>query len=302
MTSRSPWRYPGGKARIADAILSHLTPWDDYVEPFVGGGGFTLPALDRTPPGALVQLNDADDRVAAWWEVLALGSDSDFDRLCTMLLDYQPTVKSFLHHQRRGRKSARAVDKAFSAFVTNRCSFSGALDAGPIGGINQSSAYTVNCRYNAERLVNLHVQVRQQLQQFDVRIEHKDFRDFLADASRTALWYLDPPYVRKSSELYSTYFDIHDHEALVEIVQTTTPAPQWAISYDDVPWVRERYAGSQIIEIPIRYSVKSSTARSTELLILGLQQSSRTGSVKLKPPGLYRRSHCVRRFLRQMTQ
>lgn len=269
MSVQSPWRYPGGKARIAQKILAELEDreWTNFVEPFVGGGGFTLAALAHTPPGGIVQLNDADDRVAAWWEVVALGSDADFERLCCMVLEYEPTVKSFLQYRDKSRKSARLVEKSFAAFVTNRTSFSGILDAGPEGGYKQDGEWKINYKWRPEVSVDRHREVRKLLQQFDVRVEHKDFRDFLRGAEQfDTFWYLDPPYVGKGHRCYPTHFDLTDHEDLVWLVREHTDF--WAISYDDTPWVREQYRDVRIIEIPVTYSVTAKRPGKIELLIL----------------------------------
>jgi DNA adenine methylase len=47
---RSPLRYPGGKSRAIQRML-HLMPdsFDEYREPFVGGGSFFIALRQKRP-------------------------------------------------------------------------------------------------------------------------------------------------------------------------------------------------------------------------------------------------------------
>lgn len=267
----SPWRYPGGKARLSKTILSHMPErtWDGYVEPFVGGGGFTFTALQHVEPGSPVRLNDADPRVAAWWQVMA-GSEENFSRLLEMLEAYEPTVKSFYLHRDKGLTSGRLVERAFSAMVTNRCSFSGILSGGPIGGPQQASQYDVGCRYNTDALVKKHVKARELLSKFDVSVTSWDFREFLDESPDTenVLWYLDPPYVRQGPSLYPTHFDRHDHDELA--ARVLKAKAYWAVSYDNDDYVHEKYSNEpvQIIDVAARYTISAKKRFTSEVLIL----------------------------------
>lgn len=271
----SPWRYPGGKARLASKILPRLPEreWNGYAEPFVGGGGLTFAFLPLVKHGSLVQLNDADPRVAAWWSVLT-GSQKNFDELISRLSEYDPTVKSFYHYRDKGLKSGRLVDRAFSAMVTNRCAFSGILSGGPIGGPSQGSQYDVACRYNPKRLVQLHERARAALSVYDVQVTSQDFREFLDSAQDDSgvFWYLDPPYVRQGPTLYPTHFDQTDHEDLAKRVLATDSG--WAVSYDDAQWVQDRFVDEpvELIEIPVRYTITAKKEYTSELLIVPVNQ------------------------------
>lgn len=63
---RSVLRYPGGKAKIADWIVSHLPPHDIYIEPFFGGGSVFF----AKPPARIEVINDLDDRVVNLFRVI----------------------------------------------------------------------------------------------------------------------------------------------------------------------------------------------------------------------------------------
>ncbi len=46
---KSPLRYPGGKSRAVDVISKLLPEFDEYREPFLGGGSIFLYAKLRFP-------------------------------------------------------------------------------------------------------------------------------------------------------------------------------------------------------------------------------------------------------------
>jgi len=267
----SPWRYPGGKARLSKTIIARLPAreWTGYAEPFVGGGGFTFAVLPRIRPGSPVHLNDADPRVAAWWQVM-IGPQANFDRLVEKIATYEPTLKSFYEHRDKGLKSGRLVDRAFSVIATNRCAFSGILSGGPIGGNAQTSKYDVACRYNPQGLAKRHRAARALLSRYDVTVGSADFREFLdgAPAEPDTLWYLDPPYVRQGPRLYPTTFDVHDHDELASRVLKTDAS--WAASYDNDPYVHEKYADESVsvLGVNARYTITAKKRMATELLIL----------------------------------
>lgn len=267
MSRRSPWRYPGGKSRLAAAIEAHVPKrFDALVEPFVGGGGATLALLPHVAPGGRVVLNDADPRVAAWWSVVA-GPRDGYEELREKVAGFKPTVSKFLRLQKTSLRSGRLEDRAFAAIAINRCSYSGILDAGPIGGVGQNSAYGVDCRYNAKRLVQLHDQVRHMLSFYEVSVTSEDFRKTLS--TYEGFVYADPPYVVQGKTLYPTTFDQRDHEDLADLV---LGRDSWAVSYDDDPWVRARYEHHQVVDLSTVYSVNSAVkgprARRTELLVV----------------------------------
>lgn len=265
MTS-TPWRYPGGKTRLSRKI-SELIPDEisGLVEPFVGGGGATMGLLPHVRRGGRVVLNDADPRVAAWWSVVA-GPQDQFDELVRLVENFTPTVPKFQRLQRQSLRSGRLVDRAFAAIAINRCAYSGILDAGPIGGKGQLSEYDVGCRYNPPRLTRSHQKVRDLLGQYEVIVLSEDFRKALE--SHEGYVYADPPYIVQGTNLYPTTFDLRDHEELADLV---TARQSWSVSYDDDPWVRQRYVDHRIIEMNTIYSVnsviKGPRARRVELLV-----------------------------------
>lgn len=226
-----------------------------FCEPFVGGGGLTIPLIDRLPPGSRVYLNDVDPRVAAWWAVMADRDSDHFSQLMWLLKIVTPTVESFFTIQKMGLDPhAHLPFRAFSGIFINRCSFSGALGAGPIGGREQLSRYTVDCRYNLPKLIQRHEEIRELLLRHEVVVTSEDFR-MVMERHSEAFMYVDPPYRGRANNVYPTAFDDNDHEALAALLMGRS-AP-WLLSHTDQPWLHERYEGCDFSVLKTYYTAAS---------------------------------------------
>ena len=260
--SESPWRYPGGKRRLAPALAQftdrHMgLPW---VEPFVGGGGF-LSLIGSGLFRERLVLADFDPHVAAWWQVVADPDPTEFDALLDLLAKTEPTVE--MHAEMQAIHDADRLTMAYTGMVLNRTSFSGILSSGPIGGKDQQSAYPVGCRYNPDRLIGQHQQVRRHV--IGSTVLHADFAETL---EHRGLAVCDPPYVAKGAALYRHSFGEAEHRRLADCLLSRDDP--FVLTYDDDDLIRELYAGRTILEIPARYSingVKVGWDNKTELVI-----------------------------------
>lgn len=265
------FRYPGGKTKLLPVIMHHLSPildrTDTYYEPFVGGGSVVLNVAKCYPDKKLV-INDYDQNMAAFWSMVAYGTDEDW-AIINGYLSVQPTVELF--------NSLRQVTpetdhmRAYYAVFFNRCTFSGIAMSGPIGGQGQKSKYTVDCRYNAARLIKECSEVRKLLSG-RLEVASRTFQDFFAievpEGGENCAIYLDPPYYVKGPELYPCSMDKDDHEDLAKILEGTD---NWVLSYDFCDEVKELYSFAKCITIDAKYSisgVKSTWSKKQEYIIL----------------------------------
>jgi len=234
---------------MVPVLRPYIERWDGapWVEPFVGGGGFTeLIGRHRSK----IVLGEIDFRVAAWWEIVA-GDLQRFNRFMDRLGRTEPSLK--LHAKlARTPENATIFRAAFAGILLNRMSFSGILDgSGPIGGRNQETAtYKVGCRFNPERIIPQHWAVR------NVVFGATVVRDFAEALAFPGLAVCDPPYVTAGGRMYRYAFDEAEHKRLAaELEQRRDP---WVLTYDDHPLIHELYAGCQIDRVPARYTVRSS--------------------------------------------
>jgi DNA adenine methylase len=271
MKFASPLRYPGGKACLA-GFLADVIEMNDlrgcvYYEPYAGGAGAALSLL-RDGVVSKIYINDADDRVNAFW-VSAL---DESERFVDRVLSAPLTMKEW-KRQREVCTNPGAHDRfnvGFAAFYMNRCNRSGVLTgAGPIGGLEQKGKWKLGVRFSreplAERILKL-ASVRDQ-----IHITHLDAIDFLKSTlplgrdRRKVFVYLDPPYVHKGQRLYLNSYETRDHAQLARYIKGQRTLP-WIMSYDDTDVVRDLYCDQQLTSLPIRYSLQ--TKRSAKELII----------------------------------
>jgi DNA adenine methylase len=179
----------------------------------------------------------------------------------------QPTVELF--YKLRVEAPASDIEAAYRAIFFNRCSFSGIVDrrTGPIGGAEQKSKYTVDCRYNFKKLKEKILQCHELLKGRTV-VKNKSFIDFEPLIKTNMTCYIDPPYILKGDSLYYEKMNKEDHKQLSEILYTRN---NWVASYDDCDLIRDLYKQHRIIDLPAKYTingVKKNWIQKNELIIL----------------------------------
>ncbi len=154
MQSYTPFRYPGGKARLAEWMLRALHHnglaggW--YVEPFAGGAGIAMLLLVQEHVNHVV-INDADPAIHAFW----LSVKDHAKELISLVRHIPLNVEE--HARQRAiylnPEGKDTLELGFAALYLNRTSRSGILRGGPIGGKNQNGKYGIDARFNRETLI-----------------------------------------------------------------------------------------------------------------------------------------------------
>ena len=149
----SPLRYPGGKHKIYRYIsdLVSRNECSTYIEPFCGGAAV---AFDLLFDGAVndIIINDFDYSVFCFWHCVLYNPES----ICRKIRDTAITLDEW-HRQKDIRKHLDDYDEldiGFSTLFLNRTNRSGIIDkAGPIGGLQQTGNYPIDCRFNKDALI-----------------------------------------------------------------------------------------------------------------------------------------------------
>ncbi|MFH0227091.1 DNA adenine methylase [Vibrio furnissii] len=272
----SPFRYPGGKDKLASFLAIFLSVNKlrngRFIEPFCGGAGASLSLL----LGGYVKeihLNDKNFALYCFWDALK----NNTENLLDMVYENIPSIEEW-HRQKAiyadslNEPTARKFTKleyGYSVFFLNRSNRSGVLQAGPIGGLNQTGNYKIDCRYTTETLLKKIEKIASKKEQ--IFVYNEDCINFLdrfnnAENYDIDFIYLDPPYVKEGRNIYSKNFCFDDtmHRELKEFI--ITHAKRWLISYDDHPLVHELYSsqGTRTVE----FSYVMNTARvGRELMI-----------------------------------
>jgi DNA adenine methylase len=148
----------------------------------------------------------------------------------------------------------------FAMFFLNRTNRSGILNAGVIGGRDQSGPWKIDARYNADELVRRIIAIARMKAR--INLTRLDALSFLRRGCKRwperTLIYCDPPYYVKGRDLYYDYYEPGDHELVALFVRSEITRQKWIVSYDNVRQVRELYAGCQRVKYRIGYSARSS--------------------------------------------
>lgn len=232
---QSPLRYPGSKGK--GSILKKIQPYineaaktcKEYREPFVGGGSVFL----NSDNFEHYWLNDYDPNIASLYNVMKTNPEE----LCNRVLETVPDMEKWSEIKRSIPKTE--MERAFRTLFLNRTNYSGILKAGPIGGYEQKSEYSVGCRWNARQLTERIRIFSQKLQK--VKITCEDFFFIINKPSANNVFiFVDPPYYKKGNELYNQTMDSSDHERLRDLLVNTKH--KFLLTYDNCTEVRELYS------------------------------------------------------------
>lgn len=235
----SPFRYPGGKTWLIPEVRKWLTASkitaSVFVEPFAGGA---MAGLTAAAEGLAdhVFLGELDDDVAAVWQTIFHGKDSDVVWLCKQILGFDVTLDNVLAVLAGKTKSVRV--KAFKTIVKNRMQRGGIMAAGAGLVKTGEAGRGLNSRWYPETLAS-RIEALQAMRDritFEKADAFEVVRRYADDAK--AFFFIDPPYTaggkKAGSRLY-THNEI-DHEGLFALMASVEGSVM--LTYDDAPEVR----------------------------------------------------------------
>ena len=267
----SPLRYPGGKSQLSKRVqrLIERNNWRDriYVEPFAGGFGVGLYLLTNNIVDNAI-MNDYDQHVFHFWTaaLFQTGELIELVRNTPISLAERAIQKT-----RYLDPASTVLQDGFATLYLNRVNYSGVLFAGPIGGREQQSEYSIGCRFNKENIIGRIREVgnlRNRIRLFNIDANDLITRE-LADENARCFYNIDPPYVIKGKSLYSVYFTERDHRTFSNTVRHQLENTPWIITYDDCELVREIYADYHIHRYDLFHSAHD-RVRGNELVITNL--------------------------------
>lgn len=262
----TPFRYPGSKNKMLPILSEHIDKimpsWNCFTDVFVGGGSVLLDVAKRYPKIQLYA-NDKDYNIASFWKVV---SDTDVNKLNALLTLMEQPVTLEQFYKLQESQPNDEIEAAYRAIFLNRTAFSGIAKSGPIGGKEQQSKYTVDCRYNSKKLktkiiaCNKLLAGRTTIENCDIAL-YKPFTDTHMPA------YLDPPYYIKGGSLYPVNMVPMEHIYMSVLLKKRN---NWVLSYDDCPEVRVLYTNQTVVDLAARYCIngkKNTWENKNELII-----------------------------------
>ena len=281
----TPLRYPGGKAKLAEYVKSLMKANrlidGEYVEPYAGGSAIALELLFHEYVSC-IHINDISKPVHAFWKSV-LENTEDF---CRLVLKKPLTVAQWDKQKNilRNPDDHDHVELGFAMFFLNRTNRSGILNAGIIGGRDQTGPWKIDARYNAKELVHRIEAIA--CMRDRIKLTRQDALKFLKTGiskwPKETLIYLDPPYYVKGRDLYYDFYEHKDHERIADFINGSVIRQKWIVSYDNVQPIRNLYPVSRHITYDIGYSARSAS-RGSEVMFFcdGLKVPPLIGSIKL---------------------
>lgn len=269
MNFYSPLRYPGGKGKVADyfkqVFRENLLYDGVYVEPYAGGASVGLSLLFNEYASRII-INDIDRSIFSFWHSVL----NKTDELCKLIHDTPVTVANWeTQKQIQKTKQRQGLLKVgFSTFFLNRTNRSGILNAGIIGGRQQTGEWKIDARYNKKELI----QRIQRIAQYKDKIElhNSDAVELVKSLRKTlpqkTLFYFDPPYFVKGKDLYLNFYKSNDHQNIATEISKLNKQ-KWIVTYDDVRPIRKLYSDYRKKSFKLSYSAGSSNKEGKEIMI-----------------------------------
>jgi DNA adenine methylase len=276
---RSPLRYPGGKSRSVEKIVGLIPTFDEFREPFVGGGSVSI-FLKQKFPHKKFWINDIYQDLAVFWQQNQTNSAKVIEQIWAWKNEFSDgkTLHKFL---RNNKQNFNEIELAAAFFVFNRITFSGTTEAGGFSNQAYEKRFTTS---SVERLFHLPKVLQ------DVKITNFDYEELINAASENVFLFLDPPYFSATnSALYGKNGNLHktfDHERFAENLRSCRH--KWLLTYDDSPFIRELFSFAEITSWSLTYGMKnvteSSNQKGNELFISNYSLQTNEEKVQIALP------------------
>lgn len=247
---KSPLRYPGGKSRAVQQ-MKYLLPenFDEYREPFVGGGSFFI-YLRQKSPSLKIWINDLNPELYYFWKYAQIDSEKLARELLRVKKERMNGQELFDELLQINASSLTELERAVRFFVLNRITFSGVVESGGYSQLAFKSRFTDS---SIERVSKLGLLLE------GVKITHLDYRQLLHDGDKSVFTFLDPPYFKATkSRLYGKNGVLHTSFKHDEFAQEMRRCKHsWLITYDDSPEIRANFSFANIYEWELQYGMNN---------------------------------------------
>lgn len=248
---KSPLRYPGGKSRSVDLISTIIPEFDEFREPFLGGGSIFIYAKQRFP-NKTFWINDLYFELYKFWEM----TQKDVDALIDKIYEWRnqfPVGKELHKFLNENLASFNDLERGAAFFIYNRITFSGTSLSGGF------SEHAFKGRFTESSI--------QRLNQFakvinGSTITNLDYEELVKREGENVFIFLDPPYYSATkSALYGKNGNMHksfDHVKFAENMKSCKH--KWLITYDDSEYIRNLFSFANVMPWELMYGMRNVTA------------------------------------------
>ena len=233
-----------------DPYFPDLREYDEFREPFLGGGSVAI-HITKKYPDLTIWVNDLYEPLINFWQVLQTFPDDLRDTLSREKSNHNnPEAAKELFLAAKDMINdftETSVDRAIAFYIVNKCSFS---------GLTESSSFSPQAS-NA----NFSLRGIEKLPEYSKliskwRITNYSY-DFLMDGNKGAFMYLDPPYDIKDN-LYGRKGSMHkgfDHDKFA--IDCDNNNMDQLISYNSDQLVKDRFKNWNTGEFDLTYTMRS---------------------------------------------
>ncbi|MDR0602936.1 MAG: DNA adenine methylase [Bacteroidales bacterium] len=252
---KSPLRYPGGKSRAIDSIARLIPSFDEFREPFLGGGSVFVYVKQRYP-NKKFWINDLYTELYKFWTI----TQTDVEALIHKIYEWRnsyPAGKELYRFLNNNLDNFNDLECAAAFFIYNRITFSGTTLSGGYsegafnGRFTQSSIQRLN---EVAKIINGSI------------ITNYDYEEVIKPEGENVFIFLDPPYYSATkSALYGKNGNLHksfDHVRFAENMKICQH--KWLITYDDSEYIRNLFAFANIIPWNLTYGMRNITDNSNQ--------------------------------------
>jgi len=249
MITKSPLRYPGGKSRAIQQ-MKYLLPneFEEYREPFVGGGSFFI-YLKQKRPDLKIWINDLNPELYYFWKWAQIDSEKLACEVLKVKKERLDGQNLFDELVKVNVNSLTEFERAVRFFVLNRITFSGVVESGGYSQLAFEGRFTESSIERVSKLGQL-------LE--GVKITHLDYRELLS-GDKNVFTFLDPPYFKATkSKLYGKNGILHtgfNHDEFAHEMKKCKHS--WLITYDDSPVIRANFSFAKIYEWELQYGMNN---------------------------------------------
>jgi len=256
-----------------EKYLPNLATYEQYREPFIGGGSFAI-HVTKLYDGLPIWINDLYKPLFTFWQQLQGSGKEMSERLLEIKEEYNipDKAKEFFKTAKEiiSDKEQSDFDRAVAFYVVNKCSFSGLTESSSFSPQASTSNFTVR---GIEKLPDYQELITNWV------ITNYSYEDVLKNGIDSFI-YLDPPYDIKDN-LYGKKGGMHkrfDHDKFAEDCEACES--HQLVSYNNSQLVKDRFAGWDAAEYELTYTMRSTgdymgdQSTRKELLLLNYERSS----------------------------
>lgn len=252
---KSPLRYPGGKSRAVALIDSIVPDFNEYREPFVGGGSVFI-YLKQKYPNKRYWINDIYYELYKFWEI----SQNHIEELIKQIHDWRnkftdgKQLHRFLIENKEGFND---IEIASAFFIFNRITFSGTTESGGFSNQAFQRRFTESSIRRLQQLATV---------LSATQITNDDYQKVVETAGENVFLFLDPPYYSAmKSALYGKNGHLHkqfDHERFADVMKHCRH--KWLVTYDDSEYIKNLFDFAQITSFNLVYGMRNQTDNSDQ--------------------------------------